>query len=55
MTFVRRIALVCAIAFPLLLPLRESSAADSAAALATSVSLNAGWQIQSSCDAKATG
>ena len=50
---VRRVAFVCAVAVFFLLPAKTLVAAP--AGTATSVSLNAGWQLQSSCDVKATG
>lgn len=54
---VRRVAFVCAVAVLLVLPMKTLVAAEGSAgaAGAASVSLNAAWQLQSSCDAKATG
>ncbi len=54
----RRIFFFVATAALFLLPLCSLRAADGAASSASSaasISLNAGWQIQSSCDVKATG
>ncbi|HLK04929.1 MAG TPA: glycoside hydrolase family 2 protein [Candidatus Acidoferrum sp.] len=51
----RRYFFLCLIPGVLLLPPKTLCAADSPAASTASVSLDAGWQIQSSCEAKATG